>query len=226
MPEKRMLLKALAIVSLLLATSMGAAAPNGIVISQFVTRGPTGGNDEFVELYNTSSSAVDIGGWQMQGCSSGSPGTASNRVVVTTGFVLEPGRYYLFTNSGSAPNYSLGVPGDQTYTTGFTDFTTTNFSGIRLLDAAGTPQDGVGSPQSPCREGAGITTPAVNGASNAFVRLNGGTQDTDGNADDFAGPGAANPHKAPSGNYVYNFVRNSRGSLLIRPTIDSTGAIV
>ena len=31
--------------------------------------------------------------------------------------------------------------------------------------------------------------------------------------------------KAPSGNYLYNFVRNLRGCLLIRPT-DSTGAIV
>jgi len=33
------------------------------------------------------------------------------------------------------------------------------------------------------------------------------------------------PAQAPSGNYLYNFVRNLRGGLLIRPP-DPTGAIV
>jgi hypothetical protein len=35
----------------------------------------------------------------------------------------------------------------------------------------------------------------------------------------------AESEEAPSGNYLYNFVRNLRGGLLIRPP-DPTGAIV
>src|SRR5262249_9142321 len=87
---------------------------------------------------------------------------------------------------------SGAVPGDATYGTGITDFAATNFAGIQLLDAANTRQDGVGSPQSPCREGTGFNTPAANGANDAFAR----TQDTDNNLADFAGPQLTNPHNS------------------------------
>ena len=66
-----------------LASAVPAAAqsapPNEVVISEFRTRGPVGGNDEFVELRNASAAPVDISGWRLQGCASGTPGTASNR---------------------------------------------------------------------------------------------------------------------------------------------------
>src|SRR4051794_41857146 len=55
---------------------LAGAAPaltssNGVVISEFRFRGPAGGNDEFVELMNTSSGPIAIGGWELQGCASG-----------------------------------------------------------------------------------------------------------------------------------------------------------
>jgi len=165
------------------------ASPSGVVISGFQLRGAAGGNDEYIELRNTSAINVDISGWKVQGCANGTPGTASNRATVGANIILQPGQYYLFTNSASG-GYSGSVPGDATYATGVSDFTNSSFAGIQILDATNTRQDGVGAPQSPCREGTGFNTPTTNGGSNAFVR----TKDTDNNVADFSGPQASNPH--------------------------------
>ncbi len=186
-----MMLQKLLCTILVLAASPALAAPNGLVISGFQVRGPVGGNDEYIELRNTSSSSVDISGWKVQGCASGTPGAASTRATVADNIVLTAGQYYLFTNNGSS-GYSGTVAGDQTYGTGITDFSGTNFAGIQLLDASNVRQDGVGSALSPCREGTGFATPTTNGASNAFVR----TQDTDDNVADFTGPQASDPHNS------------------------------
>ncbi|PYR65990.1 MAG: hypothetical protein DMF88_17870, partial [Acidobacteria bacterium] len=45
--------------------SLGGGTGTGIVISEFRTHGPSGGNDEFVEIYNNSDLAIDISGWKM-----------------------------------------------------------------------------------------------------------------------------------------------------------------
>jgi predicted extracellular nuclease len=194
----RMLALCLAAVAVLGGgTSALAAADDAIVISEFRTRGPAGGNDEFVELRNRSGASVDISGWLLQGCASGSPGNASNRATVGAGIVLSPGQSYLFANNG-ASGYSGSVEPDQTYGTGITDFAATNFAGIRLVDAGGNVRDGVGSPNSPCREGTGILTPAANG-DNSFER-SGGTADSGNNAADFQGPKGGDPQKfGPTG---------------------------
>lgn len=49
------------------ARSAVRASSSSVVISEFRTRGPNGGNDEFIELYNGSSSPVAIGGWEVKG---------------------------------------------------------------------------------------------------------------------------------------------------------------
>ena len=183
--------------ALVLSLAPALASPNGVVISELRTRGPAGGNDEFVELFNTSGSDVDISGYRLQGCAT-SGGAASNRATVPAGTVLNPGDHYLFTNSGTG-GYSGAVPGDQAYSTGFTDFAAgTNQSGARLVDVPGAVIDGVGSPASPCREGTGITTPTANG-DNSFERRDGGRQDTGDNAADFAGPKSGNPQNLAGG---------------------------
>ena len=179
------------------ALASALASPNGVVISELRTRGPAGGNDEFVELFNTSTNDVEISGYKLQGCATSS-GSLSDRTTVPAGTVLDPGDHYLFTNS-AAGGYSGTVPGDRTYTTGFTDFAATgNQSGARLADASGGVIDGVGSPASPCREGSGITTPAANG-DNSFERRDGGRQDTGDNAADFVGPKAGGPQNLAGG---------------------------
>lgn len=108
-----------AIVSGILLSSvalLGALAPpNGVVISELRARGPAGGNDEFVELFNTSANEVDVSGYRLQGCAASSGGP-SDRTTVPAGTVLEPGDHYLFTNSGTG-GYSGAVPGDSSYST-------------------------------------------------------------------------------------------------------------
>ena len=74
----RLTIAVAALVSLVAAD----AAFAHVVLSEFRTRGPEGGNDEFVELRNTGATAVGIGGWRLEGCASGTPGSASLRVAV------------------------------------------------------------------------------------------------------------------------------------------------
>ena len=179
----------------LLSVTAVSASPNGVVISEFRFRGPAGGNDEFVEFFNTSAGEVNISGYKLQGCASTS-GSLSDRTTVPDGTVLKAGQHYLFTNSGNS-GYSGSVSGDRTYSTGFTDLQAGNQSGARLISASGATIDGVGSPASPCREGVGITTPTTN-ADNSFERKNAGRQDTDDNAVDFEGPKAGSPQNSGS----------------------------
>jgi len=182
------LLRATLVAFFLLPAVTASAAP--VVISEFRTRGPDGGNDEFVELRNSSAAPVDISGYELQGCATAS-GNGSNRAFVPEGITLEAGQAYLFTNTATS-GYSGSTPGDRTYITGIADFAATNNqAGIRILDAGGAVQDQVGSPNSPCREGTGFTTPGT-ATDNSFERI-GGTQDTGNNVADFQGPKPGDP---------------------------------
>jgi predicted extracellular nuclease len=173
------------------------ASANGVVISEFRFRGPTGGNDEFVELINAGTSSVSIGGWKLQGCS-GTTGVASTRVTVPAGIVLAPGQHYLFTNNAATGGYTGSVPGDTPYGVGFTDG-----AGARItLPDETTVVDGVGGNGiggTQCREGSGIVGMPTTNGDQAYERV-GGTQDTDDNVADFLGPKASNPQKfGPTG---------------------------
>ena len=187
------LLTLLAVLAYAVPAAAQSAPPGEIVISEFRTRGPAGGNDEFVELRNRSATRVEISGWRLQGCASGTPGNQSNRVTVGSDVFLPAGGSYLFANDASG-GYTGTVEPDETYGTGFTDFAAGNFAGIRIIDQANVVRDGVGSPNSPCREGTGIVTPTSNG-DNSFERL-GGTTDTNNNLPDFQGPKAGNPQNS------------------------------
>src|SRR6188768_2699978 len=94
-PASSVLFLALALTAV--AVAVPRAVSTTVVISEFRVRGPNGGNDEFVELYNLSSSPVAIGGWKVVG--SNSSGTTSVRATITAGTTLDPGCHYLLTNS-------------------------------------------------------------------------------------------------------------------------------
>ena len=177
---------------------LAAASASGVVISEFRFRGPNGGNDEYVELVNAGTSPVAIGTWRLQGCSS-TTGAASNRAQVPAGVTLAPGQRYLFTNiSTSGGPYSGAAPGDTTYGTGFSDGAGARITladGTTVIDGVG--GDGVAGTQ--CREGTGIAGMPTTNGDQSYERI-GGTQDTDNNATDFAGPKAGNPQNfGPTG---------------------------
>jgi predicted extracellular nuclease len=157
------------------------AVSTTVVISEFRTRGPNGGNDEFIELYNMTSSPINVGGWKING--SNSSGTVSTRLTINAGTTIPAHGHFLATNAASG-GYSGSVPGNQTYTTGITDN-----GGIALLMPDNTIVDQVGmSTGSAYKEGTVLTPMSVN-TNQSYERKPGGqqgsTQDTDNNADDF-----------------------------------------
>ncbi len=96
-----------------------AQAGGTVVISEFRTRGPLGGNDEFVELFNATSADVDISGWKIRG--SNSAGTTGDRATIPAATMLKAGCYYLVINGTATTGYSGITAGNLTFTTGITD---------------------------------------------------------------------------------------------------------
>ena len=84
-----------------LASAVPAAARSTtIVVSEYRTRGPNGGNDEFIELRNRSAAPVDIGGYRVNGSSASA--TVTTRATIDAGVTLQPGCAYLLTNSATS----------------------------------------------------------------------------------------------------------------------------
>src|SRR6478736_3291687 len=115
-----------------------AQSPTGIVISEirFHGTGAAPANDEFIELFNTSSTARNIGGWMIRASNNNTPPVLATRLTLNN-VVLQPGCFYLVVNSLGYTG--SGVPGDQSYTTGFGDN-----GGVALTDASGVIIDQVG----------------------------------------------------------------------------------
>jgi predicted extracellular nuclease len=170
-----------------------AVPSTDIVISEYRTRGPNGGSDEFIELRNKSSSPVDISGWRVN--ASNAAGTVGTRATIPAGTVLAAGCAYLLTNtSTSGGPYSGPTPGDQTYSTGITDD-----GGIGVLRAAPdtTIVDQVGqSTGSAYKEGTPLA-PTPSNLNQSYERT-GKTQDTDNNSADFTYQTTAEPENRAS----------------------------
>ena len=169
------------------ATSAFASA-SGVVVSEFRFRGPAGGNDEFVELLNTSSRSVDISGWKLEACNS--TGSLGTRLTIPNGKSIAAGGHFLLVNN-AAGGYSGSVPGDLTYSTGISDTGVRIVVGTTIVDRVGSTASASGQ----CREGTGLALPTSTRADGlyAFERRDNGRQDTDNNAADFVGPKASGP---------------------------------
>lgn len=175
------------------AAPAAQAASTTVVVQAVAFRGPTGGNDEFIQIKNISTSPQSIGGWEIWGSNAGGTSTGS-RAKVPAGVTLPAGKSYLFTNvqpgdptPSQGGEYSLGVPGDLEFTTGIGDT-----GGLQLRNGSGTVVDAVGHTGvvAAWREGTGLPFPTANG-NDTFVRK--AAPDTDNNANDFTGPQAHTP---------------------------------
>ena len=88
------------------------AVSTTVVISEFRVRGPNGGSDEFIELYNLSAAPVNIGGWLLRG--SNNAAFVSTRVTIAANTMLNPGCHFLVTNSSTSGGpFSGAVPGNR-----------------------------------------------------------------------------------------------------------------
>ncbi len=109
-------------------------ATSGALIGEFRAHGSGGANDEYIELANSTTSPLSIGGWQVKYLSGGSLVTAT----VPANTTLPAMGHYLFTGSGYNATL-LGISGsDQTLANPMDDAT-----GITLLNAASTVVDAV-----------------------------------------------------------------------------------
>jgi hypothetical protein len=168
--------------------------PGEVLINEFRFRGPNGTNDEFVELYNNTSSTVYVGvadgssGWALVG----SDGVT--RFVVPNGTVLQPRGRYLATNVtyslGGYATGNIGYSADIANGAGIALFRTANplnFNLANRLDAVG-----YSTVDSLYREGAGLPTGGAETTTDlnySFYRnLAGGLPaDSNDNAVDFFG---------------------------------------
>ena len=108
-------------------------------MSQVAFGGPGGGNDEVVEIRNTTAATIDISGWALWG--SNQTGTAtSSRAVVPANTTLPAGQTYVFANSAG----TFTAQGDVLYGTGIT-----NTGGTQIRDAGGAVRDAFGSNGAP-----------------------------------------------------------------------------
>lgn len=176
-----------------LALSFSAFASD-LEINQFRARGPAGGNDEFVELINTGTTALDVSGYKLN--ASNASGTVGTRLTLPAGTRMGPGCHLLLINAASG-GYSGSVAGDISYNTGVTDT-----GGLAILDAAGTVLDQVGlSTGSAYQAGTPLASLGSTNSDTSYVRTTNaaGLPDNSGdNSADFVTLSPSAPHNSAS----------------------------
>lgn len=185
-----------------LIPSMAHAVSSNVVISQVYGGGGNSGaayKNDFIELFNRGSSAVDVTGWSVQYASgTGTSWSVTNLPSVT----IQPGQYFLIQEApGSGGTVNLPAP-DVIDTIAMSSSSgkvalvnnATALSGA--CPSAGSPPrrvDLVGYGSANCYEGSGAT-PAPGNTTAAFRAAQGCT-DTDNNSTDFT-TATANPRNS------------------------------
>lgn len=198
----RPLFKAFSLITLLALILAGMPAQNvqavsaDIVISQVYGGGGNSGatyKNDFIELYNRGSAAVNITGWTVQYASS----AGSSWQKTTLNGTIDPGKYFLVQEAaGAAGTVSLPTPN----AIGTIAMSATNGK-VALANNSTTLTgtcptglvDFVGYGSANCSETS--PTAALNNT-NAALRKSDGAQDTDNNSADFT-VGAPNPRNTP-----------------------------
>ncbi len=169
------------------AAANGNASPlvsPNLVISQFQAGGTSNANDEFIEIHNTASTAVDLNGYRVVYRSQNGVNDVTF-LAWTSSTMLQPGQFFLIAST----SYTGSLTPDATYNNSTCQCALAAANGglaIRqgpantgaVIDAVGW---GTGS--NIFFEGTRTTEP---GNSNSKIRVDQGCQDTDNNAADFA----------------------------------------
>jgi hypothetical protein len=166
------------------------ASGSGVVRVNEVQTGTTGSAaDEFVELSNTGSAAVDIGGWKVVYRSAS--GTADTTLATIPSGTSLPARSF-FVLGGSA--YAGAAPADLSLSAGLA--ATGGAVGIR--DSSGTLVDSVGwgTAANAFVEGSAAAAPPVTAAPGSSIARFPDGHDTDANAADWTVTPTATPRAA------------------------------
>ena len=155
----------------------------GLVIAEIVTGGASA-SDEYVELANASSAAIDLAGLEVAYVTS-TGGTVTRKATWPATLVLEPGRHLLIANSSGI----YGAVADATYSGGFA--ATGGALVVRPVGGQAIDAVGWGDATSAFVEGTAAPAPAIG---SSIERRPGGTGgnvvDTNDNAADFIVNGA------------------------------------
>jgi hypothetical protein len=185
--------------SLNISTEVPATTASQLIISEFRLSGPTGADDEFIEVYNTTGARLTV---QSSDGSSGlgiAPSDGLTRCVILNGTVIPAEGHYLCAHTSN----SLPVTPDNTYGAGISEnaglaiFNNaaggSSYSLANRIDAAGaaTEADPI------YKEGSGYPAIEGSGLNYSFyrdLRPNGLPKDTNDNSADFlfVETGAAN----------------------------------
>jgi hypothetical protein len=184
----------LAVAALLVVTPFAHAAAGTVVVSQVFAGGGNSGApyaNDFVELLNRSSSAVDVTGWSIQYA----PATSTSWQATTLSGSIQPGHYYLVQLASSA---SVGAALPTPDATGTTNLANTGGKIALVRDgtaltcgatagscaAVASVADLVGYGGASDYEGSAPA--AALSATTALARAAGGCTDTGANDADFA----------------------------------------
>lgn len=182
--------------ALLAVCAAPALAANPVRISQIYGGG--GGtnsaatyNVDYVELFNSSPSAVNIGGWAIQyGSATGNwASSAPNGFTFPVGTLIQPCAYVLVADgTGTSGGGPLPIAPDFTFSLGMSQSTgkvllsTSLNSNVACGSEVGTVDKAAWGPTATCSE----TSPtAVTANNTGLVRNGGGLTDTDNNLSDF-----------------------------------------
>ena len=166
---------------------------NGIVINEVYGGGGNVGatyTNDYIELYNNSGTAQNLGGFSVQYFSFG--GTGAGQVIVLPNDTLQPGGYYLIQGFS---NGSVGTALPTPNTTSTVNLATANgnvvlYAGVTAVTGCTSSTnviDKVGYGTGVCYEGAG-PTPAPSVTTSA-QRIQNGSDTNDNSVDFKVGPG-------------------------------------
>lgn len=183
-----------------------SATAGHIVISEIQISGATT-SDEFVELYNPTSSAVDLTGWRLRH-ESQSGGSPANLVASISGSISSHGFFLITPQTG----YTGSVAADQTYSSTSSAIGANNSvllysdAGVTLVDKVGigTAVDSETSPASTPSASGSVERKANSSSTTVSMKTGGGDEfagngeDTDNNANDFVVRALSQPQNSLS----------------------------